>query len=245
MILEENLVEFGLNQKEAKVYLGLLELGESKVHEIAHKVRIARPSVYDILEKLITKGWAGAYDKHKIRHYVAFDPETIKIRLAAKQKTFETLLPELKSVYNTLKAKPKISYYEGIEGIKLVLEDTIVTPDKHLRGILSMVDLYQIPGKKFMDDYVQRRIKTGYALRVIRSKPKDVGETWPTDPAALRTLHYAPTNMIFAMTMYIYHNKIGIISSSKENFGMIIESLELNRNLGNLFEALWQMSMPV
>jgi len=196
------------------------------------------------LEKLSEEGLVGAYEKHKIRYYIVNDPEKIKRNLIEKQRTFEGLLPELKSVYNTLKAKPKISFFEGVEGIKTVLEDTITTKDKNLRGVLSVDDLFKIPGRKFMDGYVKQRIDSGYSLRVIRSKPKDVGETWQTNPKELRTLRNSPASMVFAMTMYIYDNRVGIISSSKESFGMIIESREFSQNMGHLFEALWQLSCP-
>jgi sugar-specific transcriptional regulator TrmB len=243
-MLEQSLKEFGLDDKKARVYLALLEMGQAKAHEIAHKANVARPTAYDILEKLAVEGLVGAYEKHKIRYYIANDPEKIKRNLLDKQKTFEQILPQLKSVYNTLKAKPKISYYEGIEGIKTVFESTITVEERALRGILSMQDLYKIPGKEFMTDYVRRRIEKGYTLRVIRSKPKEVGETWPTSQEEARELRYAPDIMIFEMTTYIYGNKVGLISTAKENFGMIIESQEYSQTMGYLFEALWQVSKP-
>lgn len=244
MTLKDELKEFGLEEKRARVYLAVLELGQAKAHEIAHKAGVARPTAYDILERLAAEGLVGSYEKRGVRYYIANDPEKIKMNLQEKQRAFEQIMPELKSIYNSLKTKPKITYYEGVEGIKIVLEETIAAKNKQLRGILSMHDLFKIPGKKFMDDYVKRRVARGYSLRVIRSRPKEVTETWPTNPAELRQLRYAPETMVFAMTMYIYDNKVGLISSAKENFGMIIESEEYSQNMGYLFEALWQISIP-
>lgn len=244
MPIADSLKEFGLNEKEARVYLALLELGEAKAHEIARKAGVVRPTAYDILEKLITDGLVGAYDKKKIRHYTANEPEKIRQKLLEKQRMFETVLPELKSVYNKLKAKPKISFFEGIEGTKTVFNDTLTAADKQLRGILSMYDLFKIPGKSFMDSYVKRRVGEGFSLRVIRSQPKEVMETWPTSTEENRQLRYAPPHMIFEMTTYIYANKVSLISTAKENFGMIIESEEFARTMGYMFEALWQVSQP-
>lgn len=244
MPIVDSLKEFGLKEKEAKVYLVLLELGEAKAHTIAHKAGIARPTAYDILEKLSTDGLVGAYDKKKIRHYTANEPEKIKQNLLEKQRAFDMVLPELKSVYNKLKAKPKISFFEGIEGTKTVFNDTLTAPDKQLRGLLSMYDLFKTPGKTFMDGYVKRRVDGGFALRVIRSRPKEVMETWPSSNEENRQLRYAPEPMIFDMTIYLYANKVGLISTTKENFGMIIESEEFARTMGYLFEALWQVSKP-
>ena len=242
MDLRDELKEFGLDDKKAKVYLAVLELGQAKAHEIAHKAGVARATAYDLLEKLAQDGLVGAYDKHKIRYYIASDPEKIKRNLQEKQRSLEHLLPELKSVYNSLKAKPKISFYEGVEGLKTVFEDTLTAQNKNLRGILSMEDLYKVPGKNYMDDYVARRVAAGYQLRVIRSKPKEIAPDWPGSPAERRDLRYPPASMVFDMTTYIYDNKVGLISSVKENFGMIIESREYSQNMGHLFEALWQIS---
>ncbi|HLD20422.1 MAG TPA: hypothetical protein VJB93_04235, partial [Patescibacteria group bacterium] len=54
--------------------------------------------------------------------------------------------------------------------------------------------------------------------------------------------HYAPQDMIFPMTIYIYDKKVGIIATQKENFGMIIESEDFYTTLKNLFEIMWQVT---
>jgi sugar-specific transcriptional regulator TrmB len=244
MHLKDTLKEFGLDDKRAKVYLAILELGTAKAYDIAHKSKISRPTVYDILEKLASDGLVGIYEKRGIRYYIANDPEKIKRKLQEKERAFDAVLPELRSVYNALITKPKMSYFEGIEGIKTVLEDTITGQEKLLYGILSMDDLFKTAGKQFMDAQVKKRVATGYQLKVIRSKPKDILETWPTSAQELRELRYSPAGMVFAMTTYIYDNKVALISSKKENFGMIIESNEFHQNMRHLFGALWQISTP-
>lgn len=241
-MIEKELEKFGLDNKKAGVYLTVLELGEAKVYDIAKRVKLPRPTVYDILDKLSQMGLISFYEKRKVRYYIAENPEKFLILLENKANLFKHILPELRSRYNILEIKPKIHYYEGTDGIKTVLEDTLTASKKQLKSILSVVDLFEVPGRLYMDDYVKRRIEAGVRLKVIRSKPKEVGETWPTDTKALRELRYAPDNMVFSMTMFIYDNKVSLISSKKENFGMIIESKELAWNMNHLFEALWQVS---
>jgi HTH-type transcriptional regulator, sugar sensing transcriptional regulator len=237
------LKEFGFKEKEAAVYLGLLELGEAKAHEVARKAKISRPTTYEILEKLKEDGFVAEIEKNKIKHFIANDPEVFKRDLEAKQHAFDLILPELKSVYNRLKSKPKITFHDGEEGIKAVFEDTLNARNKNLRGILSMEDLYRVPGKKYMDDYVKRRVEKGYELKVIRSKPKEVALDWPAGEAEKRDLRYPPENMIFDMTTYIYDNKVGLISTERESFGLIIESEEYSKTMRHLFDALWQVSV--
>ncbi len=46
------------------------------------------------------------------------------------------------------------------------------------------------------------------------------------------------------MTQYVYDNKVAIISSRKENYGVIIESREFADLQSMLFEMLWNASTP-
>lgn len=245
MSLELELAQFGLDHKKAKVYLACLESGEAKAQDIALRAGIARPTAYDILEKLSQLGLVGFYRKRGVKYYVANAPEKFHHLLEKKAEHFKQLLPELKSRYNTTHEKPKITYYEGTEGIKTILADTLTARNKQLRAILSIVDLFTLLGRAFMENQFSERVKAGVRLRVIRSRPKEVGENWQTDPRALRELRYAPPAMVFAMTMYLYDNKAALISSQKEHFGMIIASGEYSENMGHLFEALWQISTSV
>lgn len=244
MGLVEKLQSFGLEGKKAEMYLAALELGTAKASEIAKKAKVERATIYDILNKLVRDGLVSFYEVRGVRYFRAEDPEKLLIRLQERERLFERILPELRSVYNTLTAKPRIRFYEGVEGIKTVLQDTLSVRDKKLRGILSVVDLFTVPGKEFMDTYVAERIKLKIGLRVIRSEQKEVPEYWPTDPRALRELRYAPKGMVFAMTTYVYDDKVALVSSQKENFGMIIESKEFSETFGHLFEALWRVSAP-
>ena len=138
--------------------------------------------------------------------------------------------------------RPRVRFYEGVEGIKTVFNDTLSVSDKLLRSILSVEDLYKTPGRKFMDNYVQQRINKKIKLRVIRSPIKEMGETWPSSTAEYRELRYAPRDFVFPMTMYIYDKKVAIIGTAQEMFGMIMESEDFYLTQKNLFEILWDVS---
>ena len=107
-----------------------------------------------------------------------------------------------------------------------------------------MSDLYEVPGREWMDDNVRRRIKAGVQLRVVRSATKDVHPFWADDPADLRVLRYAPDDFSFSMTTYIYDDTVALISSRKENFAMTIESAEFAAMQTGLFETLWAVARP-
>ena len=58
--------ELGLEERETKIYLLLLKEGDSSALQIARKVKIDRTTIYDVLERLISKGLVSTYTKNQL-----------------------------------------------------------------------------------------------------------------------------------------------------------------------------------
>ncbi|MDP2951052.1 MAG: helix-turn-helix domain-containing protein, partial [bacterium] len=84
MLNKKQLTTVGLSDKQAVVYLALLELGPSTVSEVARKAGINRTTGYDILEMLVSFGLVSPLGKGKVQKYVTENPEKI-IGFAKKQ----------------------------------------------------------------------------------------------------------------------------------------------------------------
>ncbi len=246
MSIDQVLAQIGLQETEARFYLAALELGEAPVRDIAAKAGISRTNAYDVLarlleQKLVTQvGGSG----NKTMVVAAEPPDQLTELLDARRRRLDVLLPELMSLHNRSSGKPRVRFHQGPQGIKLVLDDTLAARDKKLLGILSMRDLYEVPGRAWMDDLVRRRIEAGVYLRVIRSPIKDIPNVWPQSQADLREVRFASPDFIFTMTSYIYDNKVAVIASRRENFAMTIESEEFAMMQRNLFEVLWASCPP-
>jgi len=242
MSIESVLKDLGLPKNKGVVYLATLESGPASAADIGKRAGLPRTTTHEILQQLVGLGLVSFVTKIRTRLYTAEPPAKLKTLIKEKERRLEKILPELNLLTNLVGDKPHVKFYEGVEGVKAVFEDTLTVKNKLLRGILSMRDLYEMPGKKYMDDYVERRIDAGIKLEVIRSAAKEVEETWPFSAQENRKLHYAPDGMVFPMTVYLYDNKVGFIGTQKENFGMIIESEDFYRTQINFFEILWQVT---
>lgn len=108
--------QFGLNDKEANIYLACLRLGPSSVQVIAEAAGIHRVSAYDILEKLMEKGFAVEVRKNGKRLIKASDPEIIRETIRTRERIFTGLIPELKAIQDKDDG-PKVSYHHGAEDI--------------------------------------------------------------------------------------------------------------------------------
>jgi HTH-type transcriptional regulator, sugar sensing transcriptional regulator len=240
MAIERVLTDIGLHETEVRFYLAALELGQAAMRDIARKAGISRTNAYDVFSRLLEQRLVNEIPQSNDRSsmlIVAESPARVLEKL-------EAVMPELMSLHNRTPEKPKVRYFQGSDGIKAVLDETITCRSKTLLGILSMSDLYEVPGRAWMDDNVRRRIEAGVTLRVLRSATKDLHKFWSDSPADLRILRYAPENFSFSMTTYIYDDTVALISSRKENFAMTIESAEFAAMQTGLFETLWAASSP-
>jgi len=103
-ILENALRQVGLSSYEAKCYLSLLERDTLTVPEVSKLARIPRPSAYDALEKLMTRGLCSS-KPGETKQYSASDPALFK------EKSFmevdELTEHELQKLRNSVKEREK------------------------------------------------------------------------------------------------------------------------------------------
>lgn len=242
--MEEKLAKIGITGKLFKLYLAAVELGEAPVQEVAARAGLARTTAYDVLERLEQQELIRIEERQGRRYVIAEDPVGMLQRLELRRQVLGDLMPQIRSLYNRAKGKPQIRFYEGEEGVRTVLWDTLTCQSGVLRGILSMGELIETPGLAEMDTYIAERVERGIKLQVLRSRSKDTEKIWPSGAPDLRELRYAPDTMVLGVTQYVYDDKVAIISSKRENYGLLIESEDFARLQTILFETLWSVSVP-
>jgi sugar-specific transcriptional regulator TrmB len=240
--MDPRLLALGLDEKEQRFYLAALELGTASVTAIAARANVSRTNGYDLLQRLQKRGLVSQIEGDGgVRQIVAEDPGVLVQEWERTRHVLDDLVPELRSLYNGPKFKPRIRLYEGADGIKRAFRETLDCRSKLLLGILSMHELLEVPGAEWMAQYIDERISRGIELKVVRSPARDSEAIWPSSPAEERELRYAPPHLNLSMTMYIYDHKVLHISSRNENYALVIESEELAAMNRSLFESLWMI----
>lgn len=118
MEINEVLIQFGLNDKEASVYLALLELGTATVHPIATKAGIKRPTTYLILDELQKKGLVSMVPRVKKVLYTAESPEKLLNDMHKKQELIKRFMPNMMALYNAKLDKPQVLLFEGKDAVR-------------------------------------------------------------------------------------------------------------------------------
>ncbi len=123
------LVNLGLSEKEAIVYLALLELSPAAVQDVAIRAGVNRTTTYLLVDALMRRGIVSATTHGKRQLFVAEPPERLltvlrlqRRELEEKERELLTAIPLLNAVYNSRSEKPQIRYFEGAEGVRTVRE---------------------------------------------------------------------------------------------------------------------------
>lgn len=241
MLINE-LEKIGLNEKETKVYLALLELGEGSIQKLSTKSGVKRTTVYDILASLKEKGLINEITKNHKIVFSAEDPRKLETALEEKRETLKRILPELLSITNLLEKKPKIKFYEGIDGIKEVYKDTLNYPDQELLAWVSEEAVVSFDEKFLNDYYLSKRLEKKIWVRAIAPDKEYMRKYQGLDQKALRRTKLVSMEQFpIEVEINLYgKNKIGVMSFG-EKIGLIIESQKIYTTLKSIFEMNWQM----
>ncbi len=241
MSLTSVVKNIGLNDKEARVYLACLELGSSAVSEIARRARINRVTAYDVLEKLMKKGMVNTFLKNGIRLYDATDPQMIAAEVKRRQRDFLKSIPDLRRLRGDA-IHPRIRYFEGLDGVKAIYEDTLSSKTEILNYSNSKEIRDHWPN--YDEEYVAKRVKHKIYLRGI--SPADEHGAWvhEHDKKYFREIRLVPADQFtFTNEINIYDDKVAIISyKDKPLIGMIIESLEIANTQRDIFKMAWEFA---
>ena len=144
-MLEKYLKDLGLSDKEASVYLILLQVDSMTVLEMSKKTKINRTTIYPVIESLEKKGLVSGVVNKK-NEYMAESPERLetyvdrqKILLEENANKLKDIIPQLKSIQREMGERPLIQYYEGMEGIINVTKGTFANADKNPGEMAYMI----------------------------------------------------------------------------------------------------------
>jgi HTH-type transcriptional regulator, sugar sensing transcriptional regulator len=236
-----DLKEAGLNEKEAQVYLSLLELGETSIQRISEKSGIKRTTLYHIMDDLKNKALVGTTIRKSKKYFSAEDPRLIGKQMEERRKKFENLLPELLSITNLIDKKPKIKYFEGTEGIKEVFRDTLNFPKQETLAWISLDAVKYFDIDWILKTYVPQRVEKKIWQRAIAPNQSYMEKVKIDDQKHLRQ-----TKLIFAeefpfhVEINLYGNSNIGIMSFEEQIGIIIESKKIYTTLKSFFELHWK-----
>lgn len=233
---QEILEEFGLNEKEAKIYLALLKEKSCTASRLAKLSKINRTTAYLELQNLVNLGLASYVIKDSKRCYQAAQPNKLVEILDFKKARVKSILPQLKELHRSIEPF-NIETYEGKEGIKTFYQRVIENSKK--------VDVLGSTGKALemlefaYPHFVKKFIKTKLKMRMIANiQAKD--KLTAAHPSTNFKIKYLPKEYKSEVTTVLYANKVAIQSLQENNiYVVIIKDKPLYESYKNYFEFMW------
>lgn len=243
MEIAEVLEKIGLNQKQAAVYLALLELGTASVESIARKAETKRPTTYLVLDDLQAKGLVSIVPRAKKSLYTAESPQQILVDVSRKEELLKRFMPNMLALYNAKKDKPQVLLFEGKEGLAQVYSKVFSSPDvsffSTIRDVFAM-----FPD---MPKTLQQRVdaKTMRVKEILTQTPADLEyASWIKQSDYYQSRFAPKTFPEFLTDSAIFGNNVAFFSFKPAVFVVQIESQEISQSLKVLFDLAWQAGLP-
>jgi sugar-specific transcriptional regulator TrmB len=236
-------VKAGFSKNESAILLALFELGKGTVSQITRKAGLNRTTGYDILDSLVSKGLASVSGKEPKQEYLVESPDKILVMFenelnetSEKISDIKKIIPTLKSIHNVA-GRPKVRFYEGVNGLKDVYEDTLTSHEEILA--YANVDQMHQALTGYFPKYYERRAGKGISIRAIIPDSPIGKYRAGEDEKEKRTTVLVPIDKYnFIPEVNIYDNKI-MIASWREKLGIIIESAEIADAMKKIYELAW------
>ena len=237
----EILQDLGFTERESKVYLALLEIGETPAGPLKIKTQLQNSVIHLCLNNLIQKGLVNYVEKGKRRFYTATNPKHLIDFVEEKKRRLKEILPSLIE-----KQKTEISYkvhiYEGEKGLKAIHED--ILKELKRREEFLVLGAPKEAHEKFEPyflDFHKRRQKIGIKLRIIY-KPETKEYAKLREKMKFTEVRYLTDKLISPMWITIYKNKTILFVVSEILLGIVIENKTISNNFKEYFELIWKIA---
>jgi sugar-specific transcriptional regulator TrmB len=248
---EEILNKVGLTGDQAKIYEVLLKQGVMPASKASLNAGLKRGLGYKVIEQLVALGLVEKIDKKvalfapahpsKVKELIQRKSEEVKIAEASLSSTLGLMISD----FNLNSGKPNIRFFEGEDGIKKVLEDSLYSREE----ILSYVDITSV--QKYIPEinkwYIDQRFKKNIKKRgLLLDTPaaREMMKSHNTKLTFSRLIKFETKP--FESTIQIYDGKVSYFTLKKgQMIGVIIEDPAIYEMHKSLFEFTWSKAEEV
>lgn len=244
-MLESALRTAGLSEKQSKVYLASLELGQDTAFHIAKKCELKRPTVYTILEELIAMDLIVMLRTKKATLYSPRNPKKLLTDLKNRQNNFEVDLPSLSQLYQQQFEQTTVKRLVG---------------DKNVTKVYDQITDYTLStGKEVLAfgslEHLETRYPESFAywMKAIRNRKSRVREILNATEENRRYYDAVKRNknpnhkirlmkkevQPFVNDNLIFGDEVAYFSFEDEPLVILVKNEQLTNSLLSLFEMAW------
>lgn len=247
------LKKIGLTEGEIKVYLALLELGETTRTELAKKSRVSASKLYDVANRLTEKGIVSAVKKDGIIHFSAADPERLRDFITKKEsevqkekEVVEKLISSIQAEYAENVSKSDVEVLYGWGGMKTAFWDIAKSLSKGDKNFIFGASSGHNPKQAdiFFAKYFEEVDKKGYEIDIIYN------EDMRNSGDRVKYFHDSKTHKIRYLhsntftELNVYKNVVLIVMLLKKPIVIRIRNEEAADSFRKFFGTIWAQAKP-
>lgn len=240
-----HLLEFGLSEKEANVYLALLELGPSSVQVVAEKAGVNRSTAYALCEALKKRGLVSEAEQEQRAVFIPESPQRLQEQLEketqeldGKRIRLHQAMPEFLALFHAVQHKPRVRYFDGWKGISAARASLMeVSLDEEYLSF-TCIDEGATMLARIEERERQRMARRLHGRLILALKP---GSSIPeTDFSSWNVRQIPYEQSPFSGELDIFGNTVALFIAKDEPMGLLLESPMLAAVFRSLFEASWK-----
>jgi HTH-type transcriptional regulator, sugar sensing transcriptional regulator len=245
---EHILEEIGLTKGESKVYLTLLEVGETTTGKIIEEAQISAGKVYQILDKLIKKGLVSYIVKDKTKYFSASHPNRIldllsekENEIKRKEEEIKQILPSLIKSYEFDKKTNETTLFKGLKGIQTAIFELLENSSREIyaMGITTSKDeRFNILWEKWHKEREKRKIMCKCLFSEIN---KEYSEK-------MQSMKFAEVKLIKGITpsaITISKDYVLIQTYEDDIECLLIKNKNIAESFKTFFETMWNSAIKI
>lgn len=239
------LEELGLTKSEVKIYLALLEMGNTSAGPLIKRVGMHRAAVYDIINLLIDKGLVHYVIKANRKYFEAQNPERLfsyidskKQDLLEKEKNLKKIMPELQLKRKLTHEEQEGTIYKGKKGLKSVFEDMI--KEKKPISAFGATGMFKQEFPIYFAHFHNKRAKLKIPMKIIFNE--NIRKEKREKELKVSQIKYLPDLYATPSTTILYSDKIVVILWSSEPMAFLMRSKQVADSYNSFFELLWKIA---
>lgn len=234
------LTKLGFSEKEARVYMATLELGEATVQDLAKQSKIKRTSIYHVLDKLKTESILIESKRGKKNYYVAISPKELMKKVRENVFNFENMLDEIEERRHSVYHKPRVYFLYGASGFKHVWDMLFESDCKEYWIITEGENFLGFVKEKYiLDEIIKEKQRRGIKSRQLIVDSPYAQKIIKRDSLENRVSRLLPKDSKIHFTEIITDKFVAFISPRWDNLLFITENKSFAETRQSLFRLTW------
>ncbi len=245
----EWLQSIGLNEKQRKLYLHLLEHGGLTASQLATELGEQRTNIYLLVDALIALGLVEKDETNPVAQFKVTNPQKLQDLMLARQRSVAThsaqmkhALPELLGLFHLNTSYDGMAYFEGLKGYEAALEEMNKITDEVRVFAASEIQYARLDAWDVLIRQLTKRASLKIKTRILFEKSLKGSTRLSVNHSPLLQRYMKAGfwgDSLFDGEIALYNNAVVLTSYDEKLVSLIIKNSAIATTFKAIFDTAW------